>query len=267
MAIAGAERIHPEHFERPDQEHPAPVLAFASDDRAGFSRPSHSHPRGQLLHIVSGSLTVTTDSGTFVVPPERAVWIPAHVFHATYYPIPTKLRTLYIRPEAAPDLPDRPMVIQVTPLLRELILALMEVPRSYDPDGPTGRLATVLLDQIAHLPVAPLRLALPVTEKLKSLAEGIIRCPSDIPPLKDAAKACALSERSFERRFALEAGLSYRAWCRQAKLFRALELLAAGRSVSDVAHKLGYEGPSAFVATFRKAFGVTPGRYFQQNGA
>ncbi|NRG17990.1 helix-turn-helix transcriptional regulator [Rhizobiales bacterium] len=263
MAITRAERIHPEHFERPDQAHPAPVIAYASDDRAGFTRARHSHPRGQLLHIVSGSLTVLTDVGTFVVPPERAVWIPPHVEHETHYPIRTALRTLYARPEFGPGLPERPVVIQVTPLLRELILTFMEAPRNYDPAGPVGRLVRVLLDQISHLPVAPLQLSLPVSGRMKEIAEAIIRRPSSIPALSEAAKSCALSERSFERRFSEETGLSYRSWCRQAKLFRALELLASGRSVGDVAHMLGYEGPSSFVATFRKSFGVTPGRYFR----
>ncbi len=264
MKATAQGRLHPHVFSFPDDEHPRDVVAYAEDLVDPKLNRWHSHARGQLLHIVSGGVTVHTDRGTFVAPPERAVWIPAYVEHATRYPIPSALRTLYVRPEAGPNLPEKPVVIQVTPLLRELILTFMESPRDYDPNGVTGRLVSVLLDQIAHLPVAPLQLSMPSTSRMKLLAQQILRCPASIPSLDEAAASCALSKRSFERRFSSETGLSYRAWRQQAKLFRALELLAAGKSVTDIADKLGYEGPSSFVASFRKAFGVTPGRYFSQ---
>ena len=80
------------------------------------------------------------------------------------------------------------------------------------------------------------------------------------------ARRAALSQRSFERHFRAETGLSYRAWLRQARLMKAVEWLSFGLSVGDIAHRLGYEGASAFVASFRKAFGVTPGRYFADAG-
>ncbi|MBB2720216.1 UNVERIFIED_ORG: AraC-like DNA-binding protein [Rhizobium etli] len=57
--------------------------------------------------------------------------------------------------------------------------------------------------------------------------------------------------------------MRFRAWRQQAKLLKAVEWLAAGRSVGDIAFSLGYSGPSAFIAVFRSAFGVSPGKYFQ----
>lgn len=150
----------------------------------------------------------------------------------------------------------------MTALLRELILAYMTYPRAQTVSGPAARIGEVILDQLDLLPAQGLELPLPAEGRLRGVCEAIVQDPAKAPVLADAAAACALSVRSFERRIQAETGLSYRSWCRQAKLFRALELLASGDSVSDVAFRLGYEGPSAFVSTFRKALGVTPGRYF-----
>ncbi|WP_310619205.1 AraC family transcriptional regulator [Flexibacterium corallicola] len=258
---------HPEIFTRPSHREETPIIAYAIDMEKEAGGARHCHERGQLLHILSGTMTVTTDHGSFVVPPERAVWMPVGVFHETSYMAFAKFRTLYVCAEWCEDLPQVPQVIQVTPLLRELIMALMGEPRDYEAGGPVGRLARVLVDQMAKLPVAPLQLTFPTDDRLKTLAKGIVRCPSNIPQLAEAATSCALSQRTFERRFSAETGLSFRSWCNQAKLFRALELLAVGRSVGDVAHKLGYEGPSAFIHRFKTAFGVTPGQYFRESHA
>ncbi|MTI19248.1 AraC family transcriptional regulator [Rhodobacteraceae bacterium RKSG542] len=256
--------IHPDVLEAPDHDSDTPIIAYAKDLAGKENNDWHHHARGQLLHITKGSLVVQTAGGTFVVPPERAVWVPGNMEHRTIYPTYTEFRTLYVREDWCSQFAAEPIVVQVTPLLRELIMALMGMTRHYDEHSPAGRLARVLLDQMALLPTAPLQLTFPSNEKLKGLADRIVECPAHIPSVATAAASCALSQRTFERRFSAETGISYRRWCNQAKLFRALELLAADRTVSDVSHKLGYEGPSAFIATFKKAFGVTPGQYFRE---
>ncbi len=253
--------VHPEIFLEPDHNTISPVIAYAMDIEAGRVSDTHHHDRGQLLHIISGSLITTTDDGTFVAPPQMAIWIPPTVNHANVFPIKSEFRTLYFSTELSSRLPDRVTVIRVTPLLRELILFLMTSPRNYDISGMFGRIARVIADQIASLPAAPLHLTMPRDARLKKIAQKLISCPADAPSLSAAAAAAALSQRTFERRFLKETGVSYRSWCRQAKLLRALELLSAGRRVGDIAHKLGYEGTSAFIASFRKAFGTTPGQY------
>jgi AraC-like DNA-binding protein len=222
----------------------------------------HAHDAAQLFHVVSGSIAIDTENGTFFVPPERAVWLPPRVSHQTRYLTDTEIRYIYVQYGAAQDLPQTAHVLQVTTLLRALILEFMSFPRAETADGPAGRIAAVILDQLKMLPAAPLQLPMPRELRLRELCDAVTRCPANIPALGDAAAQCAMSTRSFERRMKAETGMNYRTWCRQVKLFRALELLAGGRSVSDVSHKLGYEGPSAFVASFKKAFGVTPGRYF-----
>lgn len=256
--------IHPDLYESPDDRHPAPVVAFAGHQEKRSRNTGHSHWRAQLFHIVAGSVTVETDRGSFVVPPERALWMPSEIFHATTYHQETSIRFLYFRPEAVPHLPRTPSVIRLSPLLRELILAFMAYPRAAAMDGPANRLAAVILDQLAAERTSPLHLPMPSTERLRRAVGDLVSDPASADGLATVARRAALSERSFERHFRGETGMSYRAWLRQARLMKAVEWLSLGASVGDVSDRLGYEGPSAFVAGFRKAFGVTPGRYFEE---
>ncbi len=103
---------------------------------------------------------------------------------------------------------------------------------------------------------------MPTSQRLRDAVAAINLDPARTDSLSDVAAMAAQSERSFERHFRAETGLSFRAWRRQARLMKAVEWLSLGAPVGNVADRLGYEGPSAFVAAFRKAFGVTPGRYF-----
>lgn len=240
-----------------------PLTGFASSQPRGAENTWHAHDAAQLFHVVKGAVAVDTDCGTYFVPPERAVWLPPNLGHQGRYLADTEIRYLYVEPKIALELPKEPQVLQVTNLLRELILAFMSYPRGETIDGPSSGIGAVILDLLKTLPASPLKLPMPQDDRLRQVCEDIKQCPADIPSLNEAASACAMSVRSFERNISRETGMSFRTWCRQAKLFRALELLAVGRSVSDVSHKLGYEAPSAFVATFKKAFGVTPGRYFR----
>ncbi|MTH97809.1 helix-turn-helix domain-containing protein [Roseibium sp. RKSG952] len=254
--------IHPELSEFPTTALSSPIIGYARRQPQGMVNDWHAHDAAQLFHVVKGSIAIDTESGTYFAPPERAVWLPPRVAHQTRYLTDTDLRYIYVQYAHAQELPQSPQVIQMTALFRELILEFMSYPRSETEAGPAARIAAVILDQLKMLPAAPLRLPMPQDKRLRDLCEGIVRCPAHIPSLSEAASRCVLSVRSFERRMKQETGLSYRTWCRQVKLFRAIELLALGRTVSDVSHKLGYEEPSAFVASFKKAFGTTPGRYF-----
>jgi AraC-like DNA-binding protein len=260
--------IHPANLTHPNlgldeaADYPAAVVGFSGVMDQGVEFGLHGHRRAQLFHIVTGSVTVETERGTFIVPPERALWIPSHVLHAVTYLQRSSLRYLFFRPETVTHLPGQPSVIRLSPLLRELILAFLDHPPDKAGEGPAGRLAQVIIDQLATVPVAPLHLPMPNSERLRRAIGDLIADPARTDRLADVAKRAALSQRSFERHFQAETGLSYRAWRRQARLIKAVELLSFGIPIAEISDRLGYEGPSAFVAGFRKAFGVTPGQYF-----
>lgn len=261
-------KIHPDNLVHPDlglaesQDYPAAAVCYSGSVAKDTHYDRHRHRRAQLFHIVSGAVTVETQRGAFVVPPERAVWIPSDIVHAVTYLHDTAQRFVFFRPEAVEHLPAEPAVIRLSPLLRELILALMGYARDDAAGGPAGRIVGVILDQLATEPAAPLHLPMPGSERLRRAVAALAADPARGENMAGIAAKAALSERSFERHFRAETGLSFRAWRQQARLMKAVEWLSLGGSVGEIADRLGYEQPSAFVAGFRRAFGVTPGRYF-----
>jgi AraC-like DNA-binding protein/quercetin dioxygenase-like cupin family protein len=256
--------IHPEVRVPPSGGETQRAVAYVSELRRGGGRPPHSHARAQLLAVTSGSIAVTAEGSTFVAPPERAVWVPANTVHETRHLSSTRLRTLYIAPDAAQALPAKTTVVQVSPLMRELITAIVARPRVYEEQGSDGRLIAVLIDQIAASRALPLNLPMPKSESLLTLAYRILDVPAEAPNLERLAQSLNMSARTLERQFKAETGLSMRTFRRQAKLLKALELLSSNMPVSRISDTLGFGEPSAFIAMFKTAFGVTPGRYLSQ---
>lgn len=254
--------VHPDLLRPPAGGYSRAVVAYVSDLKRGGGLKPHSHRRSQLLAVTSGSIAVMAEGSTFVAPPERAVWVPANVVHATRHLVSTRLRTFYVRPDVIEHLPKRTTVLQISPLARELINAIVAFPRRYDIRA--GRLIAALLDQIVASTELPLQIAMPKSAPLSSLANEILENPADSRSLGDLAATLGLSTRTLERQFKMETGLPFRSFRRQAKLFKALELLASGLSVSAISDEIGFQEPSAFIAMFRAAFGTTPGRYLKQ---
>lgn len=247
-----------------------PVVALAAEYPAGHRIASHRHPVAQLIHAVTGVMTVTTAHGTWVVPPQRAVWVPPQVAHAIRMTGPVAMRTVYVAPDAAAGMPTTCAVVHVEPLLRELVLraiAVRAARAARRPGGADDRLAAVLLDEIRSAPVAPLHLARPTDSRALRVVRALEADPSDARPLSAWARTAGASERTLARLFVRETGVGFRAWRQQLRLLRALERLAGGQPVTTVAMDLGYESPSAFIAMFRKALGTTPGAYFRPAAA
>ena len=242
--------------------HPQPVFARARDFARQHTIPRHTHPRDQLVYASRGVLTVNTDQGTWVVPPQRAVWVPAGVVHEVRTAGAASLRTLYIDRSAVADLPESCCVVAVSPLLREMILHVMTIATTYDRDGAEGRFIDVLLDQVRGLPVQPLHLPAPSDRRLQIIADGLTAKPADTRSLDTWARNVGASARTLARLFVAETDMTFGQWRQQLRLLEALRLLATGQPVTTVALDLGYESQSAFIAMFRKALGTTPGRYF-----
>jgi AraC-like DNA-binding protein/quercetin dioxygenase-like cupin family protein len=253
--------IHPQLREAPKGHFQQRVVAYVLDLKRGGGLPPHRHQRAQLLAVTSGSIAVTAEGSTFVAPPERAVWVPANTVHETRHLTSTRLQTLYVSADAAPELSRRTTVLQVGPLMRELMNVIVARPRLHHEGGADGRLVSVLLDQLSTAAALPLNLPMPKSQQLLSIAADLLEAPTRVPSLSELAHATQRSPRTLERQFKSETGLSLRSFRRQAKLLRSLELLSSDMSVSAVSDQLGFGEPSAFIAMFRAAFGVTPGRY------
>ncbi len=239
-----------------------PVVGYAADFPSGHVIRRHRHAAGQLIFAASGVMTVTTAAGRWVVPPERAVWVPPQVPHAIRMTGVVRMRTLYLGAAARAGLPTACAVVQVRPLLRELVLAAVALRQPYAASGRAARLVAVLLDELEVARTAPLHLPLPRDPRLLVITDRLTADPSDKRPLGTWARTAGASTRTLARLFRRETGLGFAHWRQQARLLRALERLAAGEPVTTVALELGYDGPSAFIAMFRSRLGTTPGRYF-----
>ena len=241
-----------------------PVVIRAEEYPPGYTTYGHWHRRAQLVYASSGVITVTTVKGVWVVPPQRAVWIPAAIEHDIRTAGRLSMRSAYISQEEFPWLPVDCCVVVVTPLLKELILRAADLPQSYDLGGYQERIMTLVLDEIRKLPVMPLHLPEPSDPRLKEIAEGIKQNPADRRTLMEWGKEVGASSRTLARLFLADTGMTFRHWQRQARLLDGLVRLAGRQPVTEVALELGYETPSAFIAMFRRALGVTPGQYFAQ---
>ena len=235
---------------------PRPVVAIGTDYSHGHVLPLHTHRRAQLLYGATGVMQVSTHDGNWVVPPQRAVWIPAEVAHEVVM-LGVSTRSLYIEPTAV-DLGSRCQVISVSPLMRHLLMAAAEVPLAYDEAGRDGVLMELLLHELARSAHLPLHIPLPVEGRLLGLCQTFLRQPNIHQAPQHWADQLHISLRTFNRLFRQQTGLSFSQWRQQACVVLALARLAEGTPVTRIAVDFGYDSPAAFSTMFRRVLGQAP---------
>lgn len=243
-----------------------PLVPFAHDYRHGDCEPQHYHNCAQLVHTLSGVVRVETAQGHWIVPPGRGVWLPSGVRHALQITGDVAARTLFVDPLARADLPASCQVVQVSPLLRELIVSALALPESYAPASRAERIYELILDEIRVMSELPFSLPEPQSDALVALCRTLRAAPGQSWTLEHSARYINVSSRTLARRFQQETGLQFSDWVRRARLMEALTRLARGDSVLTVSLELGYDSPSAFSAMFRRIMGVAPSDYFPAPG-
>ncbi|MFJ8806582.1 AraC family transcriptional regulator [Streptomyces sp. NPDC102490] len=235
------------------------VLPIGTDYPPGHVLDWHEHRRAQFLYGATGVMVVDTGDGSWTVPPERAVLIPAATRHRVRM-LGVSTRSLYIEPAAVPWWPGTCTVVDVPPLLRELLLAAVEFAPDYSLSGREGSVADLLLHEIAARAPLPFHVRIPASADLAALCRAYLAAPDAGVSNAAWAVRANMSERAFTRRFRAETGDSPAVWRGRARLLAAVPLLRSG-SVSEVAGRLGYASPAAFTAAFTRTFGVPPSRF------
>lgn len=221
----------------------------------------------QLIYATRGVVTVRTAQCAWVVPPHRGVWIPAGFEYRLEMSGLVALRTLYItaRPlpgKLFPNAAHTCCVVNVSPLLRELIVRTVQL-GALDAGLPRQRrLIGVLFDELKELTAVALQLPQPQDRRGAQFATLAGADPAGKMPVEKMLRRCAASRRTMERLFQSETAMSLGQWLRRQKLLHALRRLAAGDCVNAIALELGYNSPSAFIAMFKRELGQTPKRYF-----
>ncbi|GLY63888.1 AraC family transcriptional regulator [Amycolatopsis taiwanensis] len=241
------------------------VVAIGTTYPPGRLLPAHRHRRAQFLYGVTGSMRVETADGTWTVPPHRAVLIPPGIEH-TVLMDGVSTRSLYLEPHAVPWFPHRCRVVEVSPLLRELVCAAVDIEPNYAPHGRDSTLLSLVLQEIRRCVPLPLELPLPTDTRLRALCRNFLTQPRIDVPLDAWAASLHVSVRTLHRRFAAETGTGIAIWRRRACVLHALPKLAAGRPVAEIAADLGYANPGAFTTMFKQLLG-TPPSAFRDRGA
>jgi AraC-like DNA-binding protein len=239
------------------------IRTLTHDYPAGHVVPLHFHDRDQLVYASRGVMTIRTRSGTWVVPPQRAVWIPAEIPHTITMSGVVAMRTLYLKPRLARRLPRACCVINVSTLLKELILHACTVRSLKKSVEWQMHLVAVILHQMEAVQTIPLQLPHLSDPRLVRIAKILMSDPRDSRALAQLCKGTGAGKRSVERLFQREIGMTFGKWRQQFRLMQAMRLLAEGAKVTHAALESGYSTPSAFSFMFRKALGITPNSYFK----
>jgi AraC-like DNA-binding protein len=227
----------------------------------GFELTKHSHYKAQLLFALRGVVTCDTDSGMYLVPPQRAIWIPGGATHALRGSGTIEGYNAFIDPALASELPARCCTVYVNPLLRELLVRAASFALDYPETGWHANLISLLLSELATAPVEDLHLPMPKDVRLRKLVDLMLKDPKDRGDMASWAKRAGVSERTLARLLTRETGMSFGRFRQQLGIMLALQWMAEGAAIQEVATDLGYESASSFVVMFKKALGTSPGRY------
>ncbi|HEY0337770.1 MAG TPA: helix-turn-helix transcriptional regulator [Burkholderiales bacterium] len=243
------------------------IVARRTSYPNGHHVDPHWHDRAQFIFAVEGTMRVRTPRRAWIVPPSRALWVPSHTVHEIQMYGVVEMRSLYVDNAAAVGMPSSCVVLNVTPLLRELVVRAVALPARYDEDGDDGLLMRLLMAEIRRLPKCALDLPLPESADLTQLCERILTDLSTRRPCDFDASDMNTSTRTLYRRFVKETGITFARWKQQARLLESIRRLAEGTSVTTVAMDLGYESASAFSTMFRRSLGIAPRGFIARNGS
>jgi AraC-like DNA-binding protein len=241
----------------------AQVTTLSRDYAAGHVIPLHFHHRDQLVYASRGVMTVRTGVGAWVVPTHRAVWIPAPVPHSITMSGTVSMRTLYLRPRLAGTLPRSCCVVNVSALLRELILHACALESLNMRKERQRHVIDLIVDHLETIQTVSLQLPNPTDARALRVAGVLLANPGEQRTLAQVCKVTGAGRRTIERRFLEETGMTFGKWRQQLRLMQAMRLLAEGAKITHAALEAGYSTPSAFIFMFRKTLGTTPSLYFR----
>jgi AraC-like DNA-binding protein len=219
----------------------------------------HSHGEGQLVYAAAGALATTTERGTWVAPANRITWTPPGFQHAHRFYGETEVRLVAIPIGLCGELVAHPSVFAVSPVLREVLLALTQRPETRP--GAHDRLLAVAIDELVETPEQSLHLPEPRDDRLRAVTDRLHADPGHNATLLELGRAVGASERTLSRLFHAELGMSFHRWRTILRIHHGLVHLTHGRSVTETAIVCGWSNPTSFIEAFTEVVGQTPGRY------
>jgi AraC-like DNA-binding protein len=228
----------------------------------GTRLDTHMHREAQLVYAARGTMQVTTPKGRWLVPPDRAVWVPGRLEHAIDVLADIDMRTLYFdtawlkRQQRSGSLKSE-FVVRVSPLLHQAILALFDKSAG---DERTELLIRLAMLELRHAEDSATFIPLPHEPRCRRAAEIVLRAPAAAHEIETLAQKVGASARTLSRLFAAETQLSFKSWRQRARIAAAIETMSTRSNVSvkQLAADLGYASVPAFSHAFRQITGKTP---------
>jgi len=234
------------------------ISTLAYDYPRDYFVDEHSHGSDQLIHAIRGVMEVSSGQSSWLIPPHFAIWIPERMPHRIRMRGAVSMRTLYLRKTIARRMPRRCSVLQVSPLLRELIVEAVRIAELRHRNTVHRSLQALIVSEMERAVPIPSFVTLPKDRRAQAVAEAVMSNRDGSASLAILSESAGASVRTVERAFRRDTGLSFESWRRQFRLMKAIGLLVEGRAVKEVAFEIGYRQPSAFVQMFRGTLGTTP---------
>lgn len=205
------------------------IASVSADLVHGHVIPEHSHPEHQLLFASSGVMTLRTKQGVWVVPPLRAVWIPADTPHSVAMSGAVSMRTLYFLPQLCRGLTGKCFVMNVSPLLRELILHACKFKRLSKRASAERRIIEIIVDELKAVDSIPLQLSHPTDARAMRVVKVLIADPGDQRDLERLCRDCGASKRTIQRVFLEETKMNFGKWRQQLRAASWFAAIGFGR--------------------------------------
>jgi len=221
--------------------------------------PWHSHDMHQLQYAFEGAIEVEDERAHHLLPCSLAAWIPAGVAHRTSLHR-VRSGSILFAPEAVQPAGERVRILEVSPLMREMIFEAMRWPLQ-QPQDPTARayfaaLALLCAEWIQK--ETPLSLPTARAPALQA-ALAYTRAHLGNGNFGAVCRSAGLSERTLRRRFQNELGMSWNEYRHRARLLAAADLLKrTATPIGLIAAQVGFESQSAFAKAFRALTGKNP---------
>ena len=245
---------------KPDDA-PAPIVGLGQKFASGEILGNHSHRRDQVLYPLRGVIEMQTPEGRWVLPPHRALWIPRNTEHSLFCRQESEVYAVYLSASELALRPRKSDVLDVSPLLRELILEACGLPWNYLEESYESQLMRFLYVTLSRAPREPMHLPFPVDRRARTFAQYVIENGLASFDVDSICELAGLSRRTLSRVYKRETSMTVNQWLQLYRMHEAAALLVSGCSVQDISHQLGYNSPSSFSVAFRTFFGKSPREY------
>ncbi len=227
---------------------------------------NHKHDKAQLIYTEGGIIHIETEDNIYYIPPRHLMWIPAGVFHSIRTNTEKAImRNLYFPVEDNELLFYKKEGIY---LANDLLLNLLLFTDKWRADiHIEDKNYSVLLAIKALLPdicenSVPLSLPFPKNERLKKVIIYMSNHLEEQISYKKLSKKFGYSERTLNRLFQKETGMSFIKYFTIQKMLRAIELLLENKyTITEIAYAVGYSSAPTFSNTFYKLLGQRPSDY------